>query len=450
MDLTLENITIKSAYGTILNSISLQVAKGTICGIIGTSGAGKSVLLHSMIQGLPQNLTVSGQFNCLDCILIPQDVNEIFNPTKKILSQLPKKSIIKMPTLLQELQLDFSVNSLKKYPSSFSQGELQRISILLALLQDKKVLLLDEPTAFLDYRNKIRLQQCLQQLQQQGYTLVIATHDLDWLTSLSNNIYQLQDGKISKYKYICSTINSKGNPLYNFHEVAPYLNTKIPMNHLLSITQGQVFYKKKIILKNCNFWLKQGDVLAITGGSGVGKTSLGKALCRQDDYKLQGNNSANYSMYYVSQNYSASLTPHLTLKDNLLIAYKKHKGITWYIQYKQMLILCHKLNLASRLLKKYPTELSLGEKQRFILIRSLLFYLNSTKQQSQLLVLDEITSSLNSLNQNSVLQLLQEFLTKHKLTCIVITHNTAILDKLANKCLHIIDNSNSKFYTKKI
>lgn len=448
MALTLENITIKSAYGTILNNISLQVVKGTICGIVGASGAGKSVLLHSIIQGLPHNITVSGHVNCLDCVLIPQDVNEIFNPTKKIFSQLPKKNMVKIPTLLQELQLDFSLTSLKQYPSSFSQGELQRISILLALLQDKPVLLLDEPTAFLDYNNKIRLQQLLQRLQQQGYTLVIASHDLDWLTSLSNNIYQLQDGKIRKYLF--PAINTKENILYKFHEVAPLPNNKRPINNLLSIKQGQVLYKKKVILKNCNCWLQQGDALAITGASGVGKTSLVKALCRQDGYKLQGNNSVNYSRYYISQNYSASLTPHLTLKNNLLIVYNKHKGIAWYSQYKQILILCHKLNLASRLLKKYPTELSLGEKQRFILIRSLLFYLNSPKQQPQLLVLDEITSSLNSMNQNAVIKLLQEFLTKYKLTCIVITHNTAILNKLANKCLHIIDNANSKFYTKKI
>lgn len=451
MALLIENITIKSTYGTILNDVSLHVKANTICGIVGASGAGKSVLLHSIIKGLADDLSVKGKVFCPDCILMPQDINEAWNPTKKISSQLPQQNIAKISTLLQELQLDFSFTSLKKYPSSFSQGELQRLSILLALLQDKKVILLDEPTAFLDLHNKNKLQHLLQKLPQQGYTLVIATHELDWLTNLTSNIYQLQDRQISEY--ILPTNKNPENLLGSFIQVelSDYDNTNhINSNSILNIKQGQVSYNKETVLRNLNFQLDQGDVLAIIGSSGVGKTSLAKAIVNQDNYKLQGIITRNYITHYIAQNYSAGLTPHLTLKDNLLIAFKKYKGINRYSHYKQILTLCHRLNLASTLLKKYPTQLSLGEKQRFILIRSLLFYMNNFQQQTQVLVLDEITSSLNSVNQHAVINLLQDFLTKYGLTYILITHNANIVQKLANKCLQIIGKSNNKFYTKNI
>lgn len=228
---------------------------------------------------------------------------------------------------------------------------------------------------------------------------------------MAHAVYQLQDGKINQY--ILPPDNFRAELLHNFYNLKLVSNEELSNNqngNLLNIKQGKVFSNKKPILENLNCCLSQGDVLAIIGSSGVGKTSLAKAIAKQDSYKLQGNKAEGGTIGYVSQNYSAALTPHLLVKDNLLLALQGKHKLSWYTKYKQILRLCSKLNLSSALLKKYPVALSLGEKQRFILIRSLLFYIGKSYQNPQILILDEITSSLNMKNQTAVIKLLQEFL----------------------------------------
>ncbi len=81
---------------------------------------------------------------------------------------------------------------------SLSGGERQRVLIAAALAQGGRILLLDEPTTFLDYRHQMWIVELLERLHRdQGMTVVTATHDLNWTLTVSDAVLALRDGAVA-------------------------------------------------------------------------------------------------------------------------------------------------------------------------------------------------------------------------------------------------------------
>jgi len=82
-----------------------------------------------------------------------------------------------------------------RFPSELSGGEQQRVAIARALAGDPKLILADEPTANLDYTNKLRIVELLKKAKELGKTVVFATHDTQ-LASYADRIISIRDGVI--------------------------------------------------------------------------------------------------------------------------------------------------------------------------------------------------------------------------------------------------------------
>jgi len=200
----------------VLKEVNLQVEEGELVAIVGPSGSGKTTLLN--ILGLLDNPT-SGELYLngkgtttlsdkekrkirLHKIgFIFQNFNLISSLTALENVELPmalagispKEQRKRAIELLKAVKLDDKINS---KIHELSMGEAQRIAIARAFANNPPIILADEPTAQLDYENKMNIIELLQKLRKErNTTIIVATHDLNIIRNF-NKIYELKNGKL--------------------------------------------------------------------------------------------------------------------------------------------------------------------------------------------------------------------------------------------------------------
>ncbi|MBU1657962.1 ATP-binding cassette domain-containing protein [bacterium] len=158
----------------LFDDFSLTLKKGEIKAIVGASGAGKSTLFELILKNLKP---FSGEIKSLNVAEVFQDPYSSFHPSYSLLNQI--KDVAGLDGLedyLTNLNLEYEL--LLKLPHELSGGQLQRASILRALLMKPSLLLLDEPTSALD--NVIQLEvmrMLIGNLENMGMMLI--THDAE-------------------------------------------------------------------------------------------------------------------------------------------------------------------------------------------------------------------------------------------------------------------------------
>tara|TARA_Y100000589_G_scaffold323711_1_gene358666 strand:+ start:188 stop:844 length:657 start_codon:yes stop_codon:yes gene_type:complete len=205
----------------VLKGINLHVEKGEMVAIMGSSGSGKSTLLN--IIGILDELD-SGEYT-LDGI-------EIKDLTEKKAAQYRNKflgfvfqsfNLINFKNALENVALPLYYQGLKRkerqekamfhlekvgladwsthLPNELSGGQKQRVAIARALAAEPKLLLADEPTGALDSATSQEIMQFLQQLNDEGKTILIVTHEED-ISLMCKRIVRLKDGVIMEDKKI--------------------------------------------------------------------------------------------------------------------------------------------------------------------------------------------------------------------------------------------------------
>lgn len=183
---------------TILKDISLEIVPGSVVGLAGPSGSGKSTLLRC-IQGLEQidagRLTCQGTTGFLfqDFQLFPH-MSVLDNITYAPLHVLREtKAKENARQLLQQLNLEQIEDAL---PNQLSGGQKQRVALARTLAMHPDMLLCDEPTSGLDILSIQDVVRVLQKIKKMGVTLLIASHDLDFLSSIADRIVILKAGQL--------------------------------------------------------------------------------------------------------------------------------------------------------------------------------------------------------------------------------------------------------------
>lgn len=158
----------------LFDNLTFSLKRGEIKAVVGSSGAGKSTLFELILKNLkPLGGSVESSF----CSEVFQDPYSSFHPGYTLLNQI--KDVAKVEDLefyLKNINLEYEL--LLKLPHELSGGQLQRASILRAMLMKPDLLLLDEPTSALD--NVIQLEvmsMLVKHLDRMGMLLI--THDLD-------------------------------------------------------------------------------------------------------------------------------------------------------------------------------------------------------------------------------------------------------------------------------
>ena len=170
----------------LFQNLSITLKKGEIKAIVGASGAGKSTLFELILQNLKP---LQGSINSSLCSEVFQDPYSSFHPSYTLLDQIIDVAPIdKLQDYLDSINLEYEL--LLKLPHELSGGQLQRASILRAMLMKPTLLLLDEPTSALD--NVIQLdvmKMLVKNLDSMGMLLI--THDEDLASWCADEIIML-------------------------------------------------------------------------------------------------------------------------------------------------------------------------------------------------------------------------------------------------------------------
>ena len=186
----------------VLNNISLEISSPSIVGLAGSSGSGKSTLLRC-IQDLEK--CDKGEIICnntrgfifQDFQLFPH-MNVLENITyspQKTLHHDNAAAEENAVNLLQQLGLHDKVNS---YPNTLSGGQKQRVALARTLAMQPEIVLCDEPTSGLDIGTIRDVVKILKKVHAMGISLIIASHDIEFLTNLADRIIILKNGVVAQ------------------------------------------------------------------------------------------------------------------------------------------------------------------------------------------------------------------------------------------------------------
>jgi iron complex transport system ATP-binding protein len=192
-------------------NLSFEIFGGELLCLIGPNGSGKSTFLKT-IAGLLKPL--AGQISVLEKNILKMNANEfaklvafvpanfpaetnirVFDfvalgrsPHTNAFGKLEKSDIDKINSAMEQTE---SLEFAKFRVSSLSDGEKQRAALARAIAQDAKILLMDEPTAFLDYQRRIKLFEFLKQAaREKGIAVMLSTHELDFAEKYADKILQ--------------------------------------------------------------------------------------------------------------------------------------------------------------------------------------------------------------------------------------------------------------------
>jgi len=190
---------------------------------------------------------------------------------------------------------------------------------------------------------------------------------------------------------------------------------------IISIKNLSVKYNNFYALKDINLSIKEREVLGVCGESGSGKTTFCKAISGIEKYNGEIKFLKKSKIDFIFQDPSSSLNPRMKIYDIIeepLIVREKIKDKKIINEKINNAIL--EVGLNSDLLEKYPHQLSGGQKQRVAIARSLV-------TQPDILICDEITSSLDISVGAQILNLLKDIYEKRKITIIFVSHDISAL-----------------------
>jgi ABC-2 type transport system ATP-binding protein len=196
----------KNEFFYAVDGVSLSINKGQIYGILGPNGAGKTTTLE-MIEGLTDIDSGQALVDGLDVATQPYQVKKNIGVQLQANEYFDHLSLRELLALFSHLygrnddpeELLGKVNLKEKAnakPANLSGGQKQRFSIACALVNDPKVLFLDEPTTGLDPQAKRNLWDLVRQLNDNGMTIVLTTHNMEEAEFLCDRLAIMDHGKI--------------------------------------------------------------------------------------------------------------------------------------------------------------------------------------------------------------------------------------------------------------
>lgn len=203
----LENVSKAFGGKTIYKDVSLEIAKGMTVGFVGENGSGKSVLFQLLTGLLPCDsgkVTVNGD-TLGDQVDFPADVGILINEPgyiEYISGFRNLKLLAEINNRIGEKEIKESMKMVGLDPEDrtpvkkYSMGMKQKLGICQAMMENQTVIILDEPYNALDYKTNHEITDILERLKSEGKTILLTSHQHDYLEKLCDVIYCIHDNKI--------------------------------------------------------------------------------------------------------------------------------------------------------------------------------------------------------------------------------------------------------------
>ncbi len=315
-----------------------------------------------------------------------------------------------------------------------SGGELQRVAVAATICREADVYLLDEPSSFLDVKQRLEVARAIRGLRKDEKTVIIAEHDLAITDYLSDQICIFYGdpgvyGIVSHVHGVRTGINIylQGyirDENVRFRKEAITFHEKPPTT---SYVVGETLLKWKRIKKTFKGFklvahpgeIKRGEIIGILGPNGIGKTTFVKILAgieKTDEGKKFGELEVSYKPQYISAEYEG------TVRELLMSITKKNFTSSWYeTEIRQPL----KINT---LLDRNIAELSGGELQKVAIASCL-------SRKAELYLLDEPSAYLDVEERLNMARTIRRVVETYNVTAFVVEHDVVAQDFIADRLM---------------
>jgi peptide/nickel transport system ATP-binding protein len=486
-----------------VDDVSFSIPRGETFCLVGESGSGKSVCALSVIRLLPQGIAShpSGEivFNGQNLLklddpgiravrgshiaMIFQEPMTSLNPVLTIGEQITETLQLHYPDMsdaeaeqrtimaLEQVQMPNASSRFRDYPHQLSGGQRQRVMIAMALACRPQLLIADEPTTALDVTVQAEILRLMLKLQDDtGMSMLFITHDFGVVTQMAQWVGVMQQGKMVEVGSCAEVLRKPQHPYTRQLLAALPENLAKPVSvrplsqnaagelatdqtPLVQIRGLKVWFPiKKGLLRHTVDYVRavddvsldipQGEIVALVGESGCGKTTLGRAVLQLEkptagSIQIQGQELMGLSaselrplrrkMQIAFQDPQSSLNPRLLIETTLTEPMKVHGiGANHEERIELAAQLLESVQLKRHFLWRYPHEFSGGQRQRIGLARALTL-------NPEFIVCDEITSALDVSVQAEILQLLLSIRQQRNLSLLFITHNIGVVEYLSDR-----------------
>ena len=214
--LSLQNVTIYQEKNPVLTNVNLEVNRGEFIYLIGKTGSGKSSFLKTLYADLPltdgEGIIVEYDLKALkenDIPYLRRKLGVVFQDFKLLPDRNVKENllfVLKATGWTVKEEMDVKIDEVldkvgmknyqTKMPHQLSGGEQQRIAIARALLNDPELILADEPTGNLDPQTSVEVMEVLRKINENGKTILMATHDYALLLKYPSKTLKFDEGKV--------------------------------------------------------------------------------------------------------------------------------------------------------------------------------------------------------------------------------------------------------------
>ncbi|SDU59516.1 ABC transporter ATP-binding protein [Desulfobacula phenolica] len=480
--LEIKNLYIEGFYENqwqpIVKDISLELKRGEVLGLIGESGAGKSTIgLAAMGYTRPGCRLASGSINLEGIELfdaseedlrliksskiayVAQSAAASFNPSHRIIKQYVEapvhhgimsceKAEKEAVEIYRRLFLPTPEKIGYRYPHELSGGQLQRAMVAMAMACKPNIIVFDEPTTALDVTTQIEVLAAVKEItEKMNKAALYITHDLAVVAQVAHRIMVLRNGRLVEEGETRQLIKQPNKnytrELLNVRSLREEKIITDKMAVILDIKNVAATYTgQKNVLENIDLTVRKGRTVALVGESGSGKSTLAKVITgllpaiqgsitffeKKLPRELQNRKKEDLrKMQMIYQMPDTALNPRQTVRKVIGRPLKFYFGLKGKAAEDRIKELLSKIELDPDIyIDRLTTELSGGEKQRICIARAL-------AAEPDLIICDEITSALDQLVAEGILNLLQDLQNKTNMSYLFITHDLATVKAIADK-----------------
>jgi microcin C transport system ATP-binding protein len=496
--LRVENLTLAFRHdegeNVVADRVSFEIKKGETLALVGESGSGKSVTALSILQLLPpaaqwreDSRVIFGGRNLLalserelrsvrgsDISMVFQEPMTSLNPLHTIERQIAeviqvhqglsdRAARTRVIELLSEVGIPEPETRLSAYPHQLSGGQRQRVMIALALANEPKLFIADEPTTALDVTVQAQILRLLKNLQaKHEMAMLFITHDLGIVRKIAGRVSVMKQGKIVEantvkelfahpqhpYTQALIAAEPKGKPAPQRPD-APVVAETDNLRVWFPIRRG--FLRKTVghikAVDGISLAIRKGETLGVVGESGSGKTTLGLAMLRLissqgkivflgktiQGLRFKEMRPFRRDMQIVFQDPYGSLSPRMSIADVVGEGLKVHQPKLPAEERDARVVKALKeVGIDPEVRHRYPHEFSGGQRQRIALARAIVL-------EPSFVVLDEPTSALDMMIQAQMVDLLRDLQQRRDLTYMFISHDLKVVAALASSLIVMKD-----------
>jgi peptide/nickel transport system ATP-binding protein len=438
----------------------LSLHAGRILVILGESGSGKSLLAHAIMGTLPPELEWRGRiaiggadFGALDpkrrrahwgraVALLPQEPWSSLDPLMRAEDQIAEVHALVGRRTWQEAGAlaghalaTLGLGSAgKRYPFQLSGGMAQRVAVAIALAGGAGLLVADEPTKGLDAECRDEVAELLLAQARAGAALIVITHDIAFARRLGGDMAVMLDAQIVEQGATAELLAAPRHA-YTKRLLAADPGGWTPA--LPSAAESPVVEAENLVVERggrrlfegLNVAVCPGEIVAATGRSGCGKTSLGNVLLGllkpQSGRVGRAGAVGAHRFQKLYQDPVSAFARGSTLGAALDDVCRRHG-----LPLDAPLRVLARLRIRPELLARFPEQVSGGELQRIALARVLLV-------DPIFLFADEPTSRLDPIIQQEVMVLLREVVEERRLAMLFVTHDAALAAGMTAKAVRV-------------